>query len=504
MTAYVDDRHRTVVPRWRPVIATISTGEAEEPLQSTPSMEAFARLVAEKTESWREQRHPLWAADLLSCAVTAGDAKAAREAAAAIVSSSDALPFSRALAERHLAEPADGQTDAGVAAAPTVRYRRIHALRLRLRANPRNAFTWLDLAFEYTCLGESAKALQAAGTAQSLAPENRLLLRATARLLIHTGDLEAAHSVLSRAKGTQDDPWLMAAEVATATAAGKGPRFPRLARAMIADRSRTQRSVSELAAALASLSLQSGRSREARRLFESSLLAPTENALAQATWAWRRDRTLDLGLGAHLGTPRSFEAAAWLRFQAGEWQGALESAQAWAGDQPFSSRPYILASYLAAETLEAFGMSESLAKAGLLASPDDFSLLNNLAFALASQGRVEEASQAFKAIAYDSLAEHQRIVWLATEGLLEYRSGDSAQGRVRYQEAIEKARASQFTRLEVMATARRAMEEIRLGLGTGPSAVEEALSMGHRLPNEADVQYLLSRLSQLRLSAGSA
>src|SRR5690242_21067869 len=42
---------------------------------------------------------------------------------------------------------------------------------------------------------------------------------------------------------------------------------------------------SELASALATEELEAARARHARRLFEQALTAPTENTVAQATWA---------------------------------------------------------------------------------------------------------------------------------------------------------------------------------------------------------------------------
>lgn len=500
MTAYVDDRHRAVVPRWRPTQVSIETGETAQPRLVRSRSAEHQSLLAEKTRAWHSNAHPLFAADVLSCALALGDAEAAREVAAALANATDAPAFTRDFARRVLS-PAPVDPGTVDVFEPGFRYRRIHALRIRTRVEPRNAFTWADMAYEYACIGETAKALQAAATAGALAPENRLLLRATARLLVHTGDLETAHDLLARASNTPYDSWLMAAEVATATAAKRAPRHLRAARAMVADRSRTPHAVSELAAALASLSLHAGRLREARRLFATALRVPTENALAQATWAWRQERSLGLGIEALLSTPRSFEATAWLSFQAGRWAQSLESSQQWATDQPFSSRPFILGSYLAAHTLEDFGLSEKLASAGLQASPDDFSLLNNVAFALACQGRIADARRAFSAISFASLEEHQKVVWLATDGLLEYRAGFAENGYRQYQDAIEKARELRLTRLEIVAAARRAFEELRLGLPAGEPARREALSLRHRLAGQLDVQALLDRLEAARPGA---
>ena len=148
---------------------------------------------------------------------------------------------------------------------------------------------------------------------------------------------------------------------------------------------------------------------------------------------------------------RSFEARALQAHRAGDWGPAIRHAQGWLLDEPFSTRPATLGSYLAGITEGNYRLAEEFARRGLRANPGDWLLLNNLVVALANQGQVEEAVAAFQEIATPS--EELRSVLLATEGLLKFRTGEQAIGRRLYLEAAEHARRRGDRRLYALALA---------------------------------------------------
>jgi hypothetical protein len=82
----------------------------------------------------------------------------------------------------------------------------------------------------------------------------------------------------------REDPWLLAAEVAVASVAGRRPMFVRQGRKVLESGRLPALQTAKLASAIATLEMTAGDTRSARRLFRESLVDPTDNSLAQAGW----------------------------------------------------------------------------------------------------------------------------------------------------------------------------------------------------------------------------
>ena len=156
----------------------------------------------------------------------------------------------------------------------------MHDVRRKLNAYPRNPILWTNLARLYTSLGVQDKATRAMRVALSLAPENRFILRAASRLCLHQGEPEEAHQILLRAPNLTADPWLLAAEIATASARGKTSRLVKTGRNLLESPRHSPFDLSELASALGTLEIMEGNRRAAHRLITVSLGKPTENSIA--------------------------------------------------------------------------------------------------------------------------------------------------------------------------------------------------------------------------------
>ena len=73
---------------------------------------------------------------------------------------------------------------------------------------------------------------------------------------------------------------------------------------------------------------------------------------------------------------------------------------------------------------------------GLVANPDDWGLRNNLTVALAFLGEVESAKQELAKINPRSISEDRFGIYVATIGLVAFRSGQIEAGRKGYQDAV--------------------------------------------------------------------
>ena len=321
--------------------------------------------------------------------------------------------------------------------------------------------------------------------ALELAKDNRFVLRSASRLWISLDDPERAHDVLLRTDRTRYDPWLLSAEMAIGNIVNKRSRFLNDARRMFTLGQISPSHLSELASAIAMLELGYGRNRRARRWFEKSLEQPTENSVAQFAWASRnRGIVLDL---EDAYPPNTFEADAWNNFQARQWEDSVEQCKFWYFDQPFSSRPCILGSYVSSIALDDNSTSEWFAARGLVADPSNFMLLNNLAFARIHLGDMKGAREVLSKINRSQLSDHERLVFQATQGLFAFRNGDVEEGRKLYSQARSQAKSRKSDAMHSvvyeLATIFHALEEASQGECSSEVVVSEAFQILEGSPN---------------------
>lgn len=485
MSAGKPEGDRDVIPRWRDPKSHANRAELD-PLRIEERAQNSVGLD-EREADWREHHTLGFALDLVGAAVVLGSTPAAREAAEEVLVSQSSSDVARLAARRVLAEPEHGppapleeQTNAEGRA-------EIRRLKERLKADPRNTLAWTEIARYYTILGQRDKASAAMRIAIALAPDHRYVLRAAARLAVHHGQFDLAHSVVARAARTSYDPWLVATELATAGPAQVRPRFVRQARLMMEGGAFAPRSTSELASALGTIELRAGSQRRARRLIEASLEAPNDNAIAQGQALSKQLPSVEIN-DVLLG--ESAEARALRHGAAMESEKALQAAWEWHRDQPFASGPGELGSYHAS-VADRFEEGARIARAALKANPKEFLLSNNLAFCLLKLDRVAEAAEVLAAIDFDKLDQDQVSTYLATVGLFEFRAGRFDAGRSHYRTAIQRSRS---TNHQTLAKINLAVEEYRAGcFEEAAELVREVLSATSH-SHDPEVKAWLNRL----------
>jgi tetratricopeptide (TPR) repeat protein len=473
MSSPLSDAQREILPRWRSVRETITAGEIAP--ARTGNIILAADFLADKISAWQADQSLPFATELIGAALVLHRNEEAEDAAQFVLAHrNDATPAAITLAERLLDKaprPAPVHIDREAMRATVREYKRV------TRTYPRSAFGWAELARNYAMLGFLPQAINAMTVAVSLGPSSRYILRAAARLYVHSGDPERAHHVLAAAPATSGDPWLAAAEISTAGSAHLTPLFAKAGQRLLESQRFAPFDIGELASALGTLEAKASDLRRARRLLRLSLRKPNENVIAQARWAAKQD-IIDVD-PALFRSPGNFEARAWYSFYAGEWKDALKASKGWLRDQPFSASPAVHSSYIASTSLEDHVEALRLTEFGLQANPYHPSLLNNKAYSLANLGRLDEAERALAAIA--KYSDRQKLgpmkpVLLATAGLVCYRRGDPDRGRELYTIAIETAERAANKRLAAKAASFLALEEIRTGGVFGP-AVDRALEL---------------------------
>jgi tetratricopeptide (TPR) repeat protein len=372
-------------------------------------------------------------------------------------------------------------TDSDVISAPTPRSLKLFRQKTRLLCS--DAIAWIELALAYTTIGKKEKALRAVKTALQLAPNNRFIIRSTIRCLLHCREQEAAYDILSRHGRTKRDPWLLASQLAVAEILSKPSHLVSDARDLLQSRHFHPVDLAELSASLATTELFAGNDKRAKRLFQQSLTEVTENALAQIIWAKNHIR-LNVEL-ADLTPPRNFEAEARCRIRENNWTAALTATLKWRDDEPFSGRPAELATFITSVVEEDFPLAERIAIEGLIANPDHSMLLNNLAFAQACQGKLQNAKAAISKIVLSSVPIVSRAAVLATKGLILFREGDLEGGRNGYKAAMDFADEHKLSSVKTMAMIFLAREEWRANSNYAQEAVRaaEAAATGEKFAN---------------------
>ncbi|MBX9599405.1 MAG: hypothetical protein K2X35_00315 [Bryobacteraceae bacterium] len=236
-----------------------------------------------------------------------------------------------------------------------------------------------------------------------------------------------------------------------------------------------------------------GNHRLARRFFKAALVDPTENSVAQVRWGAEVAHVIQFDPKLLLAE-HSYEAQCWHAFGSGDWNAAYDAAVAWLEDQPFSTTPAILASYLAAIAREDYAKSKEIADSSLAANPGNPMLTNNLAYALIHVGELERSRRLLASMATNDIVS--RVSKLATSGLLAFRAGEYEVGRKHYRASIEAAHSRGLRRLHAKASIFYAMEEARLDRLSEHtvSALKQVLAACEGIA-DADVKQVRDKLS---------
>jgi len=466
---------RRIVPRWRDFETTAQLGELGgirakiDPLEHESDFESVIR-------NWRQLRTNATAGDLLAAAAADNRPELVVEAAEFLLrKQSDAPSLTKAVAKSLLESILDDPSKKEVSHPSHFNPTFISRIRKSLRAYPRNALGWVDLALAFTTIGKNLDAERAIVVALSLAPDDRFVLRSAARFFVHIGDVKRALSILSRAPRTPFDSWLLAAQLAVSSILDRPSNFHKQAKVLCASDNIQPFHKSELGAALGTVEVFSGSDKQARRFFEKSLTDPTENALAQALWAKNH---LTLTQAPNLvNVSRSYEANARTLMQVGNWKQAFAASESWLEDEPFSGRPAALGSFIATTVLRDEELAIRILTRALPANPFDPVIVNNLAFSYASSGKVELAHKFLSRLTVSELDIANKIMLTATEGLIEFREGHTAEGRLKYGEAIDLAIENDLPRSRAVAMIYLAREEDRIASVEAEATRAEAVRL---------------------------
>lgn len=498
-TLPITERH--MLPRWRAFKDALALGELcpqQAPLQPQGIPQS---LLQEKLDDWVTNKTLSFATELVEAAIFSSQPEVATNAASFILEAeSSASESAKYLANKLLilgqAHDVDPQN---IDVSPLSFYFKVAFLKGRVRQNPRNPFAWADLAFYYGNVGLLTQAEKALKIGLALAPESRFLIRSLVRVYTHAGNLDCALALLRSRRLLKIDPWIMSAEIAVADLSDKPS-------VIITEGLRTLKSnrfhpyhVSELACSIATLEIQNGANKKARKLFSSGMLSPTENSCAQFEWAIKNS-VISRPNGIVCEVPGNFEAKSYAKYSGGEWEKSLKYGWMWCLDQPFSIEATSWGSYIASIILSDYRKAIQIAEIGLMANPQSWLLKNNLAFSLAKNGQADSAAKILKNCLHPKDDDNAIATLLATRGLVSYRQGDLASGRAFYEQGIQIFANNEDYRSIFIALTIWVIEEIKNGSKNIESMIEEIKDIARKIPKLPEAQALLSKIdSQLNI-----
>lgn len=460
---------RRVVPRWRASWVSAQTPEGQ-PLKAGTQPDFGPSLARAKSEFDASPTEIPLAAELMFIATQAGDGALAAEAAGRILAVRDRIGSSSLI---KAAERVAGQAGTEFFLGNARQF--IHEARRVLMTDFDNPILLIDVAWAMTASGSSEAAERFVRTALALAPQNRFVVRSAVRYFLHRGMRDRAHSILLRSTLLHGDPWIQASEIAVATVLGKTSKLVKAADRHLESMKVLPASVSELSSAVATVHLNAGSDKKAKRLFSRSLIRPNDNVVAQAEWASRK-----LGLvvpEAALNVRLSFEANSAHSYRNLDIDNAIEQAKFWKEDEPFASRPVGWLGHLFAINDDFERASEYYQAVLDLEKDHDTGDLLNQNFSRIETGALEQAAQQLMRLSRADDASYHRPQILANAGALAYASGEISSGRELYERAAMAARYAGETRTEAVVRSFFARAAVKYGDPQSAHIVAEVSSL---------------------------
>lgn len=452
-----NNTNRNVIPRWRDFNQTQKLGELASLAQR--GVKVFNEVSLSKHDikilSWNETKSIESAIDLINSAYIIDDFDNAKEAAEFLININKPLPASLEIISNKIIKGDEHNFDDVVqpvfSQLNDLITKLIRGLRAKLNLNPYNAINWIEIARLYLIIGKGKEAERCILVALQLSPNNRYVSRISSRFFIHVGDHLKAKKILKNNINFKADPWLMGADIAISTLQEKSSHNIKKGFEMIESRNFSSFDINELVSALATEEMFSGHNKNSRKLFNKSLINPNDNTVAQAVWASRKVGLIDLNQTIFDKTPNIFEAKAYSFYNENNWELTLASTLEWFIDQPFSRDPAIFGSFIASSTLDKYDTAIELCIYGLRATPNEFYLLNNLAFSYLMLKQIKNAQAVIDKMSPSTLNPRQMSIYLATKGLMHYAMGDKPGGKRFYDEAAGLADKNKDHQLKITA-----------------------------------------------------
>ncbi|WEK35882.1 MAG: hypothetical protein P0Y53_00090 [Candidatus Pseudobacter hemicellulosilyticus] len=510
MAILFEKTDRLIIPRWREYNRLAPSAE-HLPLQNDADqihtdvpVDVFAQR---KIWAWNQRQDLGNAWDLVNTAYVDHNFPIAIDAARFLKGNSENLHvnlrkiIAEILGEEYEKTPINDSDAVGLSSIREVTRKKLHHVKAKLSTYIRNEFAWLELARLYAILGVNDKARKCIIVAVELSDKNnRYILRAASRFYFHMGEFEAAQYTVRLSPFFKKDPWLLSADLSYCNKMKRKYTFGKHSLNLVESKNFNPASISELSGMLAKVEFENKSLKSARKLTKTSLLAPNDNSLAQAEWISREMG--DISVRNWIDEIKNgYEARAYDNFYLHAYNKSIEEGISWILDQPFSKRACSFVTYVCTALTDNQDLGIEVGKHGLTCNPNNFNLLNNVAFAYATKGDVLNAEK-YLAIMHSVMSGEQELCfYFATKGLLHFRKNEPELGRQYYLDAITIAEKSKKNHaLKVLAEAYLIRESALanlLPIGVALDAMRK-LNVDNKLDIKNQIQHITRSLEKSR------
>lgn len=342
---------------------------------------------------------------------------------------------------------------------------RIGLLKRQIHEYCYNPIVYCELARNYASLGMDEKAKIYMNYAVSLAPHSRYVSRCAARFYVHIKDYDRAKRVLLDNGYIKSDPWLLAAEIAVESVMDRSSRYLKTGRQLVLSGNVSSFSSSELCLAICNEDRNSGKRRDANKMYERGMVDPNDNSLAQAEFFAKEKGISNIDFNSFQRIVHKNEADTRRALSEEKHEEAFISSLKWMLDYRFEHRPIEFAFGISCDYLKKYDYAINIVKRFLITNPKDLTATNNLVYVLGLSDRIDEAEQVLENInKRHNISENSitsnGICLIATCGLIEYRKGNISEGRKMYNTAIMAANKQKNKNLSAKARLNMIREEV--------------------------------------------
>ncbi len=317
----------------------------------------------------------------------------------------------------------------------------------KLRLEPKDSLTWTDQAINYLILNEREDSIKCIEEALKINYNNGYIVRNASRIFSLTGDKSRAIKTLKNSEDYKFDPQIVSAEIAFSQLENRKTSGIDIGYKLLNENQYKNHEKYELASTLGTIEFLKGEIKKSEKLFAMSLLEPTKNAFAQYLWYKKGSNLID----KNEEYMDSNEIKTHINFKNNYFSKSLEFALAWKSEEPYSIRPYKVASHLCGVLLSDYENAFKLLKDGLdsqrVIKADNFNfkeeimLSNDLAYYLLKSGKTEEAEKYLKPIfeieKKTSKLDDSDNINIATLGLFAYKQKRNDLGNKLYRKVIK-------------------------------------------------------------------
>lgn len=433
---------RNVIPRWRTIAAIersdlVSGGRFTAEVRPNTSVD-FAPYL----EIWRKEGDLPAGSDIFDTYLLTRDPSLLRQASRIFDANKEKIP---ARLRQSLISAFQPQMDPlelrkQIAFRETDEAYLTHSIRIikrRLRDFPRDGLAYLELARLYTILGRFDHAERALRTARHLAPDDRIVLRATLRFYDTIAELEEGLKIIQKSDRLKFDPWIQSAEIASSTLLGKASKIADRRLIRFGSDGFVSRERTELAMAMATLDRQAGvKERKIFQLVGRAIPHSTENGLAQAVWlSDQSSRDFTKRFPDIEPSADALEVKVQLAVEQRDFIDAVGFAELWLEDQPFNIRAILQYLDLSSIHTKPSDTSARFASRYMQVYSDNWHILNACALVLIEAKDFEQAKVAISRLERATPDGVSRAFVEAAYGFLAFAEGNFSEGRRRYERA---------------------------------------------------------------------